>query len=756
LILPDSLESEEPEVRKTMETGERLEQFETRRLRKDGKELNVSLTVSPLRNAEGRIIGTASIERDITRRKQSQHRLQEAIVAAEKANQAKTEFLANISHELRTPMNAILGMTNLALQEELSDVVRDYLITARDSADTMLFLINDILDFSRLEAERFELDNAPFDVRHMLEETMRLLSLRAHEKGLELVTRISPDVPTRIVGDVMRVRQILTNLIGNAIKFTETGEVVASVSLAAADHTVAGETWNPGDEVSLLFCVRDTGIGISPEDQDRIFAPFAQADASTTRTYAGTGLGLSICQALVKLMDGRLWVESQLDVGSRFYFSSHFEVAATAEEDHTLSIDIDDLRDTQVLIVDDNESNLQTLKTMLEAWEMRPVLANNAEAAIELLEAATREGNGFSLLLVDAVMPHRDGVELLEAIEESTATAGATVLMLSPADQPVFRYRTEKLHVGAVLDKPVSQSGLLNAIAQAFGDVAFVQSPHAPINAIAHPLRVLVAEDIAANQKVIETILARRGHVVTVAHNGRDAITLHQQQTFDSVLMDIQMPIMDGLQAVRAIRERESEGEHIPVIAMTAHAMRGDREACLQAGMDAYVSKPIDAASLLTTLEEIAGRSPGVHTGERTSAQREPDAEPGLQRAEDDVEATDSAVWNPAVALKRLGDDKSLLVNLIDFFFEDSTRLQEQLPDAISAGDAREVTRLAHSLKGLCSNFEAAAATAAASEIEEAGRAGQLGLAAAGLADLDLRLDQLRGELALWQSGPTP
>lgn len=759
LILPESMEREESEILEALQTGKRLEQFETRRRRKNGQIFSVSLTISPLRNSEGRVIGSASIERDITQKKQAQHRLQEAIVAAEQANLAKSEFLANISHELRTPMNAILGMTQISLQEDIPDSVRDYLKTAKDSADTMLFLINDILDFSRLEAECFELDPAPFDIRRSLEETLRTLSLRAHEKGLELVASVSSNVPFRVVGDALRLRQILTNLIGNAIKFTESGEVFVSIDLADQTQAQDASDWNVGELASLSFCVRDTGIGITESDQRRIFSPFTQVDASTTRTYSGTGLGLSICQELVKLMNGRLWVESKPNDGSRFCFTADVYVAPAIDDGVAdCSINMEQLKNTPVLIVDDNGSTRDILKQMLKSWSMKPVTADSADAALQMIESASADGEGFPLLIVDAVMPNHDGIELLETIGQSTESSGATILMMSPADQQLFRSRANDIEISAILDKPVSQSGLLNAISEAFGDVTFVRQTADHFETTTSPLRVLVAEDIAANQKVMKAILEKRGHQATIAHNGREAIDLFQREAFDAILMDIQMPIMDGLQAVRAIRGSESKNQRIPIIAMTAHAMKGDRETCLEAGMDAYVSKPIDAALLLNTLEHLAHpagineqitsitKKSGTWRFRRT---QEINTDMATEPTRPEI---DNPVWQPKVALKRMGEDRSLLVSMIDYFIEDSPELLRQLPEAIAAGNAEEATRLAHSLKGLCANFEATRVMTVAQGVETACRENRLENAGRQLDRFDAALQQLTRELALWKA----
>lgn len=761
LILPDTMAREESEITEAIKTGKRLEQFETRRRRKDGEILSVSLTVSPLRSPGGQIIGSAFIARDITRRRRSQQQLQEAIVAAEQANRTKSEFLANISHELRTPMNAILGMTDLALQEQLPDLVRDYLVTARDSADTMLFLINDILDFSRLEAGRFELDPTSFDIRRLLQETMRTLSLRAHEKGLELAAHVNPDVPLRLIGDPLRLKQIMTNLVGNAIKFTDSGEVVISIGVRTTEADAAKD-WQAGDPVHLEIQVRDTGIGISKADQEKIFTPFTQADSSTTRTYAGTGLGLSICVELSRLMGGNLSVESNPGEGSCFVCEAVLEVApATDSETGSSAVDLSRLKGKSVLVVDDNETTRHIIEEMLSSWQIDVVTADSAAIAMEELRTALEENRSYEMMLVDAVMPHADGIELIERLQQSQLRPASIIMMLASADQHLFRNRAEDLDIHAFLDKPVSQSNLLQSIGDALGCNFAIQDVSAPIASAARSLDLLVADDIAANQKVVAAILAKRGHNVTIAHNGREAIDLIQRTAFDVVLMDVQMPIMDGLQATRMIRQQENHnGQRLPIIAMTAHAMRGDREACLQAGMDAYLAKPLDSERLVRMVETLAAGLRSLPPSERSIFQdsqvfeRPVDPAPPLIENETVKHATESSpeaeIWHVETALKRLGDDHELLRNMIEYFLEDAPELLGQLPELLESGNWDEATRTAHSLKGLCSNFEAVTVTETARELEHACRAQQDDVAQTLLPVLQEQVAELQTALTKW------
>ncbi|MEQ9409247.1 MAG: PAS domain S-box protein [Fuerstiella sp.] len=765
MILPEGMTQQEPEVLRAIRTGRRLEQFETRRRRRSGELVDVSLTISPLRSPTGRIVGFSTIERDITRRIEAQARLQKAIADAEAANQARTEFMANISHELRTPMNAILGLTELSLSEAVPDVVRDYLRTVKDSADTMLFLVNDILDFSRLEAGGFELDPVPFDPRRMLDETMRTLSLRAHEKGLELVANVDADVPLRLLGDPLRLRQMLTNLVGNAIKFTEQGEVVVQVEpLETADSRQ--REWQVGDSLTLHFSVRDSGIGISVQDQQRIFDPFTQADASMTRSYAGTGLGLAICQEMAQLHGGRLWVESEEGRGSTFHFTASLQIAAAtaaSDEEKTFSSVVDGLADTRVLVVDDNETTRQILKEMLQSWSMVPTVVDSADAAFREMEAASAVGEDFSLLIVDAVMPQTDGIELLSRIERTADSSGSSILMMSPADQHLFRRRSEGLSVGAFLEKPVSQSSLLNSICEAVGEFAVLRSPVQTQEPASRRLNVLVAEDISANQKVVSAILTRRGHLVTIAHNGREAIDLHERGGFDVILMDVQMPIQDGLQATRSIRSLEaSTGCRTPIVAMTAHAMRGDREACLAAGMDAYVSKPLDAELLLRTVEKLAedsaaeappARSVVTMSGTWQFRSVSTPGTGGMSRTQDTAidQAAPESLWKPEIALKRLGGDEEILISLIDCFLEDAPDLLQQLKQQISDAKDGEATRMAHSLKGLSASFDATIVTDTAQQMETFCRNSLLEQARPLLARLEQEVRHLSEALALWK-----
>jgi PAS domain S-box-containing protein len=555
--------------------------------------------------------------RDITERKRAEA-LEKAKEAAEAANQAKSAFLANISHELRTPMNGIIGMTELALDTNLSHEQREYLDLVRLSADSLLTIINDILDFSKIEAGRLDLDQVGFDLRESLGDTMKTLALRAHKKSLELACRIAPDVPERLVGDAGRLRQIIINLVGNAIKFTDRGEVVVSVALPDGDPETGGqevkEKGRQGDRetVALVFEVRDTGIGIAPERHGAIFDPFVQADISTTRLYGGTGLGLTISSRLVELMGGQMGLESELGKGSAFRFTARFgtQEAGVAAAPPMQFVDWSEL---SVLVVDDNATNRRILEEMLHGWRVRVTSVCGGHEALEAMRQASEKDQPYSLVLLDAMMPVMDGFELAEAIKQQPRLAGATIMMLTSADRQGDAARCRELGVAAHLIKPIKQSDLLNSLQQVLGlPAADVRKPAqvsletAELASALPPgrsLHVLLAEDNAVNQRLALRTLEKHGHTVVVASTGKEALAALDWQTFDLVLMDVQMPEMDGFEATVAIRARElTTGRHVPIVAMTAHAMQGDRERCLEAGMDGYIAKPIQAKELLRAI----------------------------------------------------------------------------------------------------------------------------------------------------------
>jgi two-component system sensor histidine kinase/response regulator len=583
-------------------TKEPLLSYEVHGQDRGGGEVWVSVSNVPLLDEHGEATGIAGVARDITQSKKLELEWQRAKDAAESANRAKSEFLANMSHEIRTPLNGIIGMTDLALDTPLSQEQREYLETVKFSADSLLSVINDILDFSKVEAGKLELELRDFNLRESLETALKTLALRADEKGLELLCQISDGVPEFVCGDSGRLRQVVINLIGNAIKFTPKGQVQLRVSREGSN----------GPDHLLHFIVSDTGIGIPPEKQALVFQPFSQADSSTTRKFGGTGLGLSISASFIALMGGRIWVESKPGVGSDFHFTAKLkpsELRAVVPTDH--------LRGVRVMVVDDNSTNLRILSDLLSRWQMLPLLASGGAEAIASLELAKKQSTLPRLILVDLHMPMMDGFSLIAHIRQHYSNAPAEIVMLTSSHHQDDAERCRLLGVAAYLLKPIRKAELRDALAQVLDTPAVQVCPLKPAvpNRIFAPtpsLSILVAEDNAVNQRLIARLLEKRGHRVKLACNGREALDFVQQESFDLVFMDIQMPEMDGITATAKIRELEratGSGPHIPIVALTAHAMKGDQERFLASGMDGYLSKPIRPQELdETIIRQITSR----------------------------------------------------------------------------------------------------------------------------------------------------
>ena len=725
-----------------MRTGLPMVDFEEKETHLDGRETWVSTTKLVRTDKQGKTLGTLGISRDITKRKQAEEELaetnralEEATARAESANKAKSDFLANMSHEIRTPMNGVIGMTDLLLDTRLNQDQRRYAETVRASGEALLGLLNDILDFSKIEAGKLELETLDFDVRALLDDFAELLARRAQDKGLEFICAAAPDVPANLSGDPGRLRQVLLNLAGNAVKFTPRGEIAVRASVASETDT----------EVVLRFSVKDTGIGIPPAKQELMFQKFTQADASTTRQYGGTGLGLTISKQLVELMGGEIGLVSEEGLGSEFWFTARFGKQAGVERNTPPPAQI---RGVHILVVDDSPTNREILAAQLNAWGTRSEVTASAPEGLLALARARDAGDPFAAVILDMQMPGMDGADLARAIKADETLANTRLVMMTSIGNRGDARQMEDIGFSAYLVKPARQSDLFDCLAVVLSGRAVAQpvrpivTRHAIREMRRQALRILLAEDNITNTQVALGILKKLGLHADAVANGAEAVSALESIPYDLVLMDVQMPTMDGLEATLKIRDPRSavRNHGVPIIAMTAHAMQGDRERCLEAGMNDYVSKPVSPAALA---EALARWLPGDDAAKSADAHAKPETATPATAEPSAADDHEPPVFDRSGLLARLLDDEDLARTVVDGFLADVPRQIGALRSYLEAGDADGAVRQAHTIKGASANVGGEALRAAALEMERDARAGDLAAAMTRLPDLESRFARL-------------